>query len=72
MAETYTTATQYASAEILCTAAADMLGDASRIMTEVKDKQAHKELTALADKVGVAIERLQRKRMEAEAAAHDH
>lgn len=67
MGQTYTTAAQYASAEILCIAAADMLGDASQIMTETKDEEAHRELTGLADKVGIAVERLQRKRMAAEA-----
>jgi len=38
----------------------------SQIMTEARDEEAQKELTGLADKVGVAIERLQRKRMAAE------
>lgn len=68
MAEGYNTATQYASAEILCSAAVDMLGDAAQIMKDAGDEEARQELSTLADKAGIAMERLRRKRMDAEAA----
>jgi hypothetical protein len=71
MGQGYNTATQYASAEILCSAAADMLGDAAGILNEAKDEEGGRALIGLAEKVGIAIEQLRRKRLAAEAAAHD-
>jgi hypothetical protein len=71
LGEGYTTATQYASAEILCSAAADMLGDAAQILHDAKDEDGRNELNALADKIGISLERLRRKRMAAEADGPD-
>jgi hypothetical protein len=60
-------ATQIASAEILAEQAAEMIADAAEILKDASESEWQKEFFLLSDKVGIAVERLRRKRMDIEA-----
>jgi hypothetical protein len=60
-------AVQLASAEILAGQAAEMIADAAGILKDAGDREGERELNALSNKVGIAVERLQVKRRDAEA-----